>query len=60
MVIGKRALLVTIVIAAVGIAACVVKTTPVHHQHRPVAEKHKKHKPVKHKKHKDNGHGHDD
>ncbi|HUQ05970.1 MAG TPA: hypothetical protein VM261_25885 [Kofleriaceae bacterium] len=57
MVIGKRAMLVTFIIAAIGLAACVVKTVPVHHQsHRP-AEKHKKAKPQKHKKQK--GHGHD-
>ena len=58
MVIGKRAMLVTIVIAAIGISACVVRTRPVH-RHGPAAEKHKKHKPEKHKKHKDHGHGHD-
>lgn len=51
MVIGKRATLVTLVIAALGIGACVVKTTPAHHR-RPAAEKHKKHKHEKHKKHK--------
>ncbi|KAB2893274.1 MAG: hypothetical protein F9K40_17295 [Kofleriaceae bacterium] len=52
MVIGKRAMLVTVVIAALGFGACVVKTTPAHHHRRPAAEKHKKHKPEKHKKHK--------
>ncbi len=59
MVIGKRAMLVTFIIAAIGLAACVVKTVPAHHHsHRP-AEKHKKAKPQKHKKHKDHRHGHD-
>lgn len=60
MVIGKRAILVTCIIAAVGLAACVVKTVPAHHHHRPAAEKHKKAKPQKHKKHKGRDHrGHD-
>lgn len=57
MAIGKRALLVIFLIAAVGLAACVVRTVPArrHHGAHP-AQKHKsqKHKkPKKPKKHKD-------
>jgi len=47
-----RALLIALLIAAVGLAACVVRTTPAHrHRHQHV-ESHQKHKPQKHKKHK--------
>jgi uncharacterized protein YxeA len=60
--IGKRTLVTTIVIAVIGVAACVVKTTPMH-SHRPVVEQNRKHKHQKHKhqKHKDRDHrDHDD
>jgi hypothetical protein len=53
MTIGKRALLVIFLIAAVGLAACVVRTAPVHRQHG--AHPAQKHKPQKHKKHKKHG-----
>ena len=57
MTIGKRALFVIFLIAALGLAACVVRTVPAHRhkgahpsqKHKP--QKHKKHK--KHRKHKD-------
>jgi hypothetical protein len=54
----KRWLLVALVIAAIGLTACVVRTVPAHHHHEVRGEKHK---PAKHKdkKHKDHGHGHD-
>ena len=61
--IGKRGLLVSLVIAAVGLAACVVRTHPAHRHGQPAYSEHGKHKPQKHKKHKDkddHDHGHDD
>jgi hypothetical protein len=45
----KLALLVTLLIAAIGLAACVVKTAPAH-RHRVQTVEHEKHKPAKHKK----------
>ncbi len=50
MTIGRRALLVIFLIAAVGLAACVVRTVPAHRHHG--AHPAQKHKPQKHKKHK--------
>lgn len=49
----RRWLFIAILIAAVGLGACVVRTRPVHrHQHVQPHEKHEKHKHKKHKKHK--------
>ena len=49
----RRWLFIAVLIAAVGLAACVVRTRPVHHQHGVhKQEKHKKHKHKKHKKHR--------
>jgi hypothetical protein len=52
--IGKRALLVTLMIALFGVGACLVKTRPAHRHGPDKHEKHKKHK--KQKKHKDHRH----
>lgn len=50
----KRGLLVALLIAAIGLTACVVRTVPVHHRHQEVkAQKHKHEKHKKPKKHKD-------
>lgn len=58
----RRGLLIALLIAALGLAACVVKTAPSHrHRHHSV-QSHEKHKPHKgkHKKHKKHkkGRGH--
>lgn len=47
----RRWFFIAILIAAVGLAACVVRTRPVGHRHQHV-QSHEKHKPQKHKKHK--------
>lgn len=49
----KRGLLIAFLIAAVTLAACVVRTAPTHRRGQHV-ESHEKHKPHKgkHKKHK--------
>jgi hypothetical protein len=54
----KRALLVSLLIAAIGLAACVVRTTPAHRHRSQGVHSHEKHKPVKHKKHKHKKHKH--
>lgn len=50
----RRWMFIALLIAAVGLAACVVRTTPTRHRHQQVQthEKHKKHKHKKHKKHR--------
>lgn len=48
----KRWLFIALLIASVGLAACVVRTRPAHrHQSVQAHEKHKKQKHKKHKKH---------
>lgn len=51
---SKRGLLVALLIAGLGLGACVVRTAPTHrHRGQSVEhQKHKKAKKVKHKKHK--------
>jgi hypothetical protein len=55
----RRWLFIAMLIAAVGLAACVVRPRPAHNHHRHGVHKHekqgkhKKHKPKKHKKHRD-------
>lgn len=46
----KRWLFIALLIASVGLAACVVRTRPAH-RHQQV-QSHEKHKPQKHKKQK--------
>jgi hypothetical protein len=52
-----RVLVVTFLIAAVGVAACVVRTRPIDRGRPVIVEqpryKAEKHKPKKHKKHHD-------
>lgn len=46
-------MLVALLIAAVGLGACVIRTRPVHrHPHVQSHEKQEKHEKHKHKKHK--------
>ena len=48
----KRGLLVALLIAAITLTACVVRTAPAsRHRHQHVRS-HEKHEPVKHKKHR--------
>lgn len=50
----RRWLFIAMLIAAVGLAACVVRTRPAHPHRHGVhkQERHEKHKHKKHKKHK--------
>lgn len=47
----RRWMFIAFLIAAVGLAACVVRPAPTRHRHHQV-QSHEKHKPAKHKKHK--------